>query len=478
MSPALLRVATVSLAYLSTALALSLDPTTQRYLQEMGRLLSEPQHHFNVAAPTETELNGASGEVLNGAAPGMYEDYGAARGQGRFATPHRPSEPMYPHQREASNGYHSPYPSQTAGASSPPLNGARQYPPVANSQILNGARQNGYHSPHPSQMTGARTQMVNGSPQYAPAAHSQTLNGASESPLNKLEQNMEWDQDVQNNHFPSDSEQPSSRLDVVEANSGVPHFSAANQQSWEQGVQTPGMGQGGWQEGATEEASTHAEWERHEVEFQRLEQEYLASVQAASMPNGEAAEDAAASASRPWRPSLPTKSRHSPQLPLTNNPFELLGLDHDHVPRNAEDLRRAYLKMVRKYHPDAVAADATQEEREQASLNFARINTAYEALKKKRERLGDNYFATMMGGPMHYSRRSRWGHHGHAGGYNDDDDYDYDYGSIFAARGGRGASGTRRGGRHPGGRYTRRNRHEGGESCHVSGWDFPPFFNR
>ena len=76
------------------------------------------------------------------------------------------------------------------------------------------------------------------------------------------------------------------------------------------------------------------------------------------------------------------KRKGIPQLPITNDPFQLLGLDYDNPPKTEKDIKRAFLKMAKKYHPDAVSADATQEEKDAASQEFTRINSAYRAVKE------------------------------------------------------------------------------------------------
>ena len=86
--------------------------------------------------------------------------------------------------------------------------------------------------------------------------------------------------------------------------------------------------------------------------------------------------------------------------------------------------------MAKKYHPDTVAADATPEQREQASLNFARINSAYQLCKDKIERIGDNYFAVMMGGSgVTYESRSSHIRQSFSHGYGYDD-----FGDMFSGQ--------------------------------------------
>jgi len=76
------------------------------------------------------------------------------------------------------------------------------------------------------------------------------------------------------------------------------------------------------------------------------------------------------------------KRKGIPQLPITNDPFQLLGLDYDNPPKTEKDIKRAFLKMAKKYHPDTVGADATPEEKDAASQEFTRINSAYRAVKE------------------------------------------------------------------------------------------------
>lgn len=70
-----------------------------------------------------------------------------------------------------------------------------------------------------------------------------------------------------------------------------------------------------------------------------------------------------------------------PQLPNTNNPWVLLGID---TSTTFDDVRRAYRRMTKIYHPDVVAGpDATADDRRNANEDFARINAAFEFIKRK-----------------------------------------------------------------------------------------------
>ncbi|KAL3791337.1 hypothetical protein HJC23_006066 [Cyclotella cryptica] len=75
-----------------------------------------------------------------------------------------------------------------------------------------------------------------------------------------------------------------------------------------------------------------------------------------------------------------------PPLPDTDDPYALLGLDALQPPTNFGEIRRAYKETVKMYHPDAILGpDANAEEREEASQDFARINSAFEFLKKRED---------------------------------------------------------------------------------------------
>ena len=72
-----------------------------------------------------------------------------------------------------------------------------------------------------------------------------------------------------------------------------------------------------------------------------------------------------------------------PPLPDRNNPYILLGVSQGD---DYDTIRAAYKKMAKIYHPDVIVGpDATAEERTVASWDFARINSAFDILKRREE---------------------------------------------------------------------------------------------
>ena len=180
-----------------------------------------------------------------------------------------------------------------------------------------------------------------------------------------------------------------------------------------------------------------------------------------------------------------------PPLPETSDPYELLGFSYHNPPKNADDIRRAYVKRAKKYHPDAIHPASNDAEREMAARNFKRTNDAYRKHKDEKFRLQDEFFATTMGGAM-YEPRGSSRHIRRPFSYGRGfDDTESAFSGSYSARHGakfgetkrfwekrkayddyqrreqRSASG--RGRKNPFG-----GRHEVRDNCHVD-VDFPPF---
>eukprot|EP00984_Skeletonema_dohrnii_P007657 scaffold2797_cov133-Skeletonema_dohrnii-CCMP3373.AAC.5 len=183
------------------------------------------------------------------------------------------------------------------------------------------------------------------------------------------------------------------------------------------------------------------------------------------------------------------KRKGIPQLPITNDPFQLLGLDYDNPPKTEKDIKRAFLKMAKKYHPDAVAADATPEEKDAASQEFTRINSAYRAVKEMLKQFEadkqfhDDLITTGGPGGSMYDRRTAHIRRPFSR-VNGDFDSSSGHGSSakHRTRDDLEASRSFWGGRKPNAnqygesRTPFRYRQDVGDSCHV-GVSFPPFSN-
>jgi curved DNA-binding protein CbpA len=191
------------------------------------------------------------------------------------------------------------------------------------------------------------------------------------------------------------------------------------------------------------------------------------------------------------------KRRGPPDLPDTDDPYALLGFSHFNPPKDAEDIRRAYVKKAKKYHPDAIHPKSNKQERELAALNFKRINDAYRKLKDNKFRSQNEFFAVTMGGAM-YEPRGSSRHIRRPFSYGNDFD---ESGSIFSgsysAKHGTKYGETRRfwekrspnshdevrrqQHRSSHGENNRRSpfrkRQEVRHNCHVSVEEFPPFFS-
>ncbi|KAL7464553.1 hypothetical protein ACHAXS_004888 [Conticribra weissflogii] len=85
-------------------------------------------------------------------------------------------------------------------------------------------------------------------------------------------------------------------------------------------------------------------------------------------------------------PRPPPKFSKPPPLPTSQNPHAILGFDPLSPPTDFRLVHSAYKHLAKRYHPDAtVGPDATSRERQLANLEFARINEAYDALKRRKD---------------------------------------------------------------------------------------------
>lgn len=118
-------------------------------------------------------------------------------------------------------------------------------------------------------------------------------------------------------------------------------------------------------------------------------------------------------------------------MPKQKDYYELLGVSRD---ASAEEIRKAYLKLAHKYHPDKTGGDKAAEEK------LKEINQAYDTLKNSDKRAKYDQFGHMgdqfggAGGPGGFGG---FGFGGGAGGFEApfDDFFDVLFGQ---ARGGRG----------------------------------------
>ena len=106
------------------------------------------------------------------------------------------------------------------------------------------------------------------------------------------------------------------------------------------------------------------------------------------------------------QPSASASGPKPPSLPVTGNPYTLLGFDRRSPPKDFTLVHRAYRALARQYHPDVVAGpDATSEERAQASVDFTRIKEAYEDLKARQDE--EEFEMVLMGGNFATGKRDR-----------------------------------------------------------------------
>lgn len=126
--------------------------------------------------------------------------------------------------------------------------------------------------------------------------------------------------------------------------------------------------------------------------------------------------------------------------------YEVLGVD-----RNAtdEDLKKAFRKLAKKYHPDA-----NPDNKEEAEKKFKEVNEAYEVLSDKQKRQMYDQFG--FDGPQNFGGGQGGGYYSYGsgfdgfGGFSDFGDFG-DLGDIFSSffgggsSRGRSSNGTRKG---------------------------------
>ena len=79
-----------------------------------------------------------------------------------------------------------------------------------------------------------------------------------------------------------------------------------------------------------------------------------------------------------------TQLNYASGLPDTSDPLAILNLEPNVV--DISEIKKAYRKMAMKYHPDTrVSTDASEDEKQMANDEFARINAAYAFLTGKSE---------------------------------------------------------------------------------------------
>ena len=119
--------------------------------------------------------------------------------------------------------------------------------------------------------------------------------------------------------------------------------------------------------------------------------------------------------------------------------YEVLG-----VGKNAtdEELKRAYRKLAKKYHPDA-----NPDNKEEAEKNFKEVNEAYEVLSDKQKRQMYDQFG--FDGPQGFGGGQNGGYYSYGsgfdgfGGFSDFGDFG-DLGDIFSSFFGGGSTRSRR----------------------------------
>jgi molecular chaperone DnaJ len=106
--------------------------------------------------------------------------------------------------------------------------------------------------------------------------------------------------------------------------------------------------------------------------------------------------------------------------------YEVLGVDKN---ASADDLKKAYRQMAKKYHPDLHPGDKT------AEVQFKEVNEAYEVLSDDQKRAAyDRYGHDMVAGGFGGAGGAGFGGTGGFGGFDMGDIFDSFFGGGQSRR--------------------------------------------
>ncbi|MEO8400661.1 MAG: DnaJ C-terminal domain-containing protein [Gammaproteobacteria bacterium] len=110
--------------------------------------------------------------------------------------------------------------------------------------------------------------------------------------------------------------------------------------------------------------------------------------------------------------------------------YKILGVSRD---TTEDEIKRAYRKLARKYHPD-VSKEANAEE------HFKEVQEAYEVLKDKQKRAAYDQLGSNWKSGQEFRPPPNWGGSGGGGGFEEADGVDFSdfFASIFGGGGGGG----------------------------------------
>jgi curved DNA-binding protein len=113
----------------------------------------------------------------------------------------------------------------------------------------------------------------------------------------------------------------------------------------------------------------------------------------------------------------------------SNDYYKLLGVDRS---ATADEIRKAYRKLARKYHPDVNKAD-------DAATKFAEVQEAYDTLSDAEKRKMYDQFGSAGPGAGGFRGDPRWSQGAPGGGYGQTVDFSDIFGSAFGGGGGGGS---------------------------------------